>query len=263
MGLQRWPIRFVPEQSELQVGPAETLSSAVLEVATLAPRAALLIAAAPRLDRADLLAWRDGQFEKPIEIPGHPGAACVAISPDERWFATGTWKGTGVVVWRTETLKPVKELPVQGDATCAFSPDGQWLVTASAQEYRFWAVPSWEPARSLSRDRAGDIAGLMVFSPDGRILAVLHGRNTGVKLVSTADGQELATLEAGRPLSFSPDNCLLATAAEDQTTLLLWDLRLIRQRLADMGLDWDLPGLPPAAKGTESERLVLRVLTRP
>jgi WD40 repeat protein len=101
----------------------------------------------------------------------------------------------------------------------------------------------------------------MAFSPDGRILAVLHGRNTGVKLISVADGQELATLKAGRPLCFSPDSSLLATAAEDLTSLLLWDLRLIRERLARMNLDWDLPALRPAPKGMESEPVALRILT--
>jgi hypothetical protein len=71
-----------------------------------------------------------------------------------------------------------------------------------------------------------------------------------VRLFVPATGQEFVTLEASEPqtiswLAFSPDGGRLA--ATTQTSVIhLWDLRLIRQKLAAMNLDWDAPPLPPA-----------------
>jgi WD40 repeat protein len=59
-----------------------------------------------------------------------------------------------------------------------------------------------------------------------------------MKLLAVVDGRELVTLPAGFPLAFSPDSRLLVTLAEDQRTVLLWDLVLIRQQLAAINLDW-------------------------
>jgi hypothetical protein len=82
--------------------------------------------------------------------------------------------------------------------------------------------------------------GCMVFSPDGRTLALVHGRNSDLKLVEADTGREWATLDAGEPHCFSPrGNWLLTSEAEG--LLRLWDLRRIRQQLATLKLDWDAP----------------------
>jgi hypothetical protein len=81
----------------------------------------------------------------------------------------------------------------------------------------------------------------MVFSPDGRTVAVAHYRDTHVKLIRLADLQELATIETGLPLCFNANGRLLATLSEDLRAILIWDLPHIRRQLAAMGLDWDSP----------------------
>ena len=48
-------------------------------------------------------------------------------------------------------------------------------------------------------------------------------------------------------LCFSPDGTLLAVV-EDETYVRLWDLRLLREELAKLKLDLDLPPYLPAAK---------------
>jgi WD40 repeat protein len=63
--------------------------------------------------------------------------------------------------------------------------------------------------------------GYMAFSPDGRMLALLHGRNRNVKLIPVPGGRELATLDTGLPLCFSPDGDQLVTAGEDLRSLLV------------------------------------------
>jgi WD40 repeat protein len=165
-------------------------------------------------------------------------AATISASLDGRWFATGTCKGANVMVWEIATLRPVRELGVKGNATVLFSPDNQWLVTGSEQEYRLWKVGSWQPGLRIARDRTGDMSGRMAFSPDGRILALLRGRNSDVKLIAVPSGRELATLDTGPPLCFSDDGVLLATAGEDSRSVFVWDLALIRQRLVALNLDW-------------------------
>jgi hypothetical protein len=65
-----------------------------------------------------------------------------------------------------------------------------------------------------------------------------------VQLSDPATGREFATLEAPEPsegysMSFSPDGSELVA------DLQVWDLRLIRQQLAEIGLDWDQEPYPP------------------
>jgi hypothetical protein len=82
------------------------------------------------------------------------------------------------------------------------------------------------------------------------MVAIAFSRRA-VHLLKAGTWQELATLEAPEPavlsgLRFSPDGALLAAATENRV-LHLWDLRLIRQQLAAMKLDWDAPPIPPPA----------------
>ena len=74
-----------------------------------------------------------------------------------------------------------------------------------------------------------------------------------VFLADVATGRELARLTTLQPVTptplvFSPDGTKLI-ASTNQKTVLVWDLRRIRDQLAPMGLDWDAPPYPtvPAA----------------
>ena len=80
----------------------------------------------------------------------------------------------------------------------------------------------------------------MVFSPDGRTIALVRGRNSDLKLIEADTGREWATLEAGEPHGFSPRGNGLVTSEADGL-LRLWDLRRIRQQLATLKLDWEAP----------------------
>jgi WD40 repeat protein len=78
-----------------------------------------------------------------------------------------------------------------------------------------------------------------------------------IQLLETATEKPLATLEppgsitwVGRS-SFSPDGTRLAAMQGDQQ-VQLWDLRLLRQELAEMHLDWDMPPYPPLVQAMAS-----------
>ena len=118
-------------------------------------------------------------------------------------------------------------------------------MTGTFAEYRFWEVGSWQKKHGLPRENAGKSPGWIVFSPDGKMLAVLHSM-TEVRLVDPATGREFARLPtAGGPYCFSPDGSQLVTYAGRDGAFQVWDLRLIRRQLKEMDLDWDLPPYPP------------------
>ena len=99
---------------------------------------------------------------------------------------------------------------------------------------------SWRRGLTLPRENSGK-PGYVAFSPDSRLLAVAHSISL-VKLFDTQTGRELAALESPDPqllssLCFSPDGETLAATCETHR-IQLWDLRRIRQRLAELGLDW-------------------------
>ena len=72
----------------------------------------------------------------------------------------------------------------------------------------------------------------------------------GLRLLEVASGREIAVLEDPNldPIIhavFTPDGTKLVAVSFKE--IHVWDLRLIRQQLKDLGLDWDWPEFPPAA----------------
>jgi chromosome transmission fidelity protein 4 len=85
----------------------------------------------------------------------------------------------------------------------------------------------------------------MAFAPDGRTLALTVAQS--VRLVDPVSGREFATLSAENSreitsVCFSGDGRWLAVAGGSDR-LQLWDVRLLREHLAKMGLDWEAPPL--------------------
>ena len=86
-----------------------------------------------------------------------------------------------------------------------------------------------------------------VYTGDGRMMALGIAPDQ-VLLADAATGRELARLTTLQPvnptaLAFSPDGTKLA-ARTTQKTVLVWDLRRIRDQLVPLGLDWAAPRFP-------------------
>ncbi|MGO9112624.1 MAG: hypothetical protein ACLP9L_25615 [Thermoguttaceae bacterium] len=82
-----------------------------------------------------------------------------------------------------------------------------------------------------------------------------------MRLVATDTGREYARLEnpnqdRARYIAFSPDGTQLVLDGEADS-LHVWDLRAIRDELAQRGLDWDLPPYPPAGDLPLCEKVLL------
>jgi serine/threonine protein kinase/WD40 repeat protein len=179
-----------------------------------------------------------------------------AISPDGRMVAIAAAQGPQVQVWDVASRRVVKELPMPASMVVkvCFSADGRWLAVSGGREnepvYRLYRTGSWELRLQLtsSQDQLAE-PGLCAFSPDGEIWAIGNPPNH-TRLYSTATGRRLAVLEPPHQapvasLAFSPDGNTLAVMQRD-SVVQVWDLRELRQELAALNLDWDLPPYPPA-----------------
>src|SRR5262249_12445895 len=181
----------------------------------------------------------------------------LAVSPDGRWLATAPyWFPAGpITVWDAQTGEHVRDLDSVVNASVTFSPDGKWLGGGPSTEFRFRETSTWTLGPVLRRTQGGESIGTADFSPDGRLLALTISRHD-VQLCDAGTGQELALLRSPQPMfltqpCFSPDGSRLAVTTAGQG-IQSWDLRLIRQPLAEIGLDWALPPYrPPPSEGQE------------
>src|SRR5262249_10636692 len=151
----------------------------------------------------------------------------------------GEPRKSNVRVWDARNGRMVHEVPAARRGESDFSADGKHLVTASAgHPTQLWEVGSWRLVREW------EYSGGAVFNQDGTVLAIRHTRNTLVTLVDVESGDELMTLTPPQPavlsaLCFSGDGSVLVAACETVPAIQVWDLRAIRARLREMGLDWD------------------------
>ena len=94
--------------------------------------------------------------------------------------------------------------------------------------------------------------GELTSKQRSKLLAYTSSRYQ-VELQDPATGRPLATLEAPDGLQviamlFTPGGDRLVVWSTSPSHIRVWDLRLLRQRLAQLGLDWEAPPYePPAA----------------
>jgi WD40 repeat protein len=117
----------------------------------------------------------------------------------------------------------------------AFSPRGEYLVTASADgTVCIWEMPKATLVTLLSHEAS---VNALAFSPDGQYLATASSDHT-VGFWETTNWQQITRFAHRGPvkfLAFSPDGQYLATASEDHTARL-WEIAS-RQQLADLKHD--------------------------
>ena len=99
-----------------------------------------------------------------------------------------------------------------------------------------------------------------LFSPDSRLLAINDVFGV-IRLLEATTGREVAQLTGPEatwypPACFTPDGTRLVARCSGETALYVWDLRLIRQQLKDLGLDWDWPDFKPADSDVMTARPV-------
>jgi WD40 repeat protein len=261
-GVQRWPMTPGPDgpADGLRVGPPQALAvlaPAVRNRAYLGADGHTL--AVTDHARGQVVVLDLGDLSSKTLPEGHASAAQVAVSPDGRWVASGTYGATGGVrVWDLRAGTPPGGLPAS-NSYLSFSPDGRWLAKSGDDGCVLLKVGSWEEVRRVAPPTG--FPAPVAFAPDGKMLAVAADSRK-VRLLDPETGEPFATLADSRSgiitwLSFSRDGVRLAVAAENHL-VRVWDLRLIRRQLAAIDLDWDLPPYPPAPdRGTAPPRVTV------
>jgi WD40 repeat protein len=253
-GVYRWPIRPDPSSRCQRLGPARALPlpPECRPGPCAQSRDGLRLVLPGSSTRDAIVTDLDGGH-RACRILKHPGnLCCLAMSPNGRWVATGIMHGYVSKVWDARTGRLLKDIPSR-NAQVLFSPDNRWLGVGTGQEYALHQVEedAWPCGQRLYRDNGGDGPGPMAFSRDSRTVALAHSP-WSIKLWDLDGQRELATLAAPVPellscLYFSADVGVLVCGTQ-VGTIHVWDLRRLRARLREMGLDWGPQLGPPPAR---------------
>ncbi|MBY0589556.1 protein kinase [bacterium] len=257
-GPNNWPIRAAPR---LTVGPPEKLP--VLPNAGESPwglrpqhkgKQTAYSADGQQLAvvnyRDDRIELRDLSHQSSRILASLSDVTHVAFSPNGSFVAGASVVNPRVVVWNAETSQVVLDLPGHGAA--AFSSDGKRLVTRTNTSVELFDGDTWEHIRSIPiraeidhHDRPiayqPNSQTVAVAGPGGRVYLVDSHGGTTKTLLPIPEGQNRIS-----SLTFSPDGRRLSATRVD-FDVTIWDLFLLEQQLADMGIQEELvPPLPPS-----------------
>jgi serine/threonine protein kinase/WD40 repeat protein/tetratricopeptide (TPR) repeat protein len=269
-GAYRWPIRpdSMRGPDAISMGPPELLwerlSDNEFACASWLPDRRTLAIIDNARRQVVLVDTRSSHPAESRAIPleaANQSMTSLAVSPDGRWLAAGSWYAPGITVWdvlrhRFERILTPPDAKGITKFFVSFSPDGRWLVSSTLPDnsrpaYHFWRPGTWDLDRRIDND---EVAVHAAFTRDSAIMALCKDHK--VTLADATTGRELARLSTVQqddptPLSFSPDGTKLVVGIS-QNTAHVWDLRRVREMLTTMGLDWEAPPYPAAS---EADRL--------
>jgi serine/threonine protein kinase/WD40 repeat protein/Flp pilus assembly protein TadD len=231
-GFWRWPVHIDAISGALRIGPPSKLPLPGTDSTIAEDRTGRVVAVAAH-DSAYVAL--DGRM---LKIGPLDDCRYVSVSPDGHWLATGSHITGGVTIWKLPEGSQVAGLSSELSNQICFSPDGRWIMTR-ASPCRLYQVGTWRELRRFD-------GTFHCFSPDSR-LAVTQDVSRALILIEIETGRTLARFESpDRPdfvfVTFSPDGSRLAVTTNDPPPCVhVWDLRTIRRRLGEMGLDWNAP----------------------
>jgi len=153
----------------------------------------------------------------------HPGGLRdFAIAPDGKTLATAGGNATQIV-WDLATGRMVRQLTGHKGTggTVQISPDGKWLATSGGEAGI--SLREFATGQEVARLATQSVT-TAAFSPDSRILAVVHGGNsTRIDLFDVASRSLLRSVAkpvSARQIVFSPDGRTLAANSLERTVWL-------------------------------------------
>ena len=142
-GVDRWPVRHKSDQARrLFIGPSQSLVSQWSSAHGSLSRDGGTLAVMSG-NNVELLDLQTNSLRR--RLSGRPGLTGVALSPDGRWAAAGSWHGRGVRLWNTDTGLVVKDWLMEfPNTSVSFSPDGRcW----SPGPVKIPILAAWEAGR--------------------------------------------------------------------------------------------------------------------
>ncbi len=167
-------------------------------------------------------------------------AVCwVLFAPGGKTLATGSLP-LRVDLWDTATGKHLDQIEAQGkneqdefqhfEWVRCFSPDGKTLYTWNTKTFVVWDMVGKRRVKALHPDDGDDsenaLLGSLVVSPDGRLL-IRVVLTTDLQLWEAASGRMVRHFSDNEFTSavFSPDGRTLAVGCDEDSSILLWEIR--------------------------------------
>ena len=176
-------------------------------------------------------------------IGPHPAMHNVALSPDGKRLATGTWQGKDIKIWEIASGQLLATLPA-GENAFVLWPSANAIISVQMTQAAQWLEEpngQWRRGRVWQPDPGQTFFDHASLSPDGRWLALPQSGDR-IRVLETETGTELITLEPPKAcglafVRFSPDGRFLA-ACGSREQVAIWDLADLRHELATLRLDW-------------------------
>ena len=178
------------------------------------------------LDRLGSLTFKHGS-----------NVGCVAFSPDGRRLATGSNTNSSgaeaaVKVWDLASGELLMRAECEATAVCFAGGSGKVAASSRDGSGRIWEVASGRELVRAESEKSGWAVGVAV-SPDGKLLATVHGNAPGVSLYDAVSGvkrHDLLPPNGGQPggythsssVAFTPDGQSVA-AGVPGVGLVFWD----------------------------------------
>ena len=178
-------------------------------------------------DQPDVLLWNVAARSIEARLPAGAGNNCVVFSPDGTQVAVaGADKSIRILAVADGRESVVLAGLMHPARQVAFSPNGQWLASASRLD---GAIKLWDLATKTEKATFGRIPNqypAVAFSPDSSTLAWTSGDHA-IQLTDVASGRVRARLTGhGGPVDcvvFSPNGKWLASGSKDADARL-WDV---------------------------------------
>ena len=251
-GVARWPVRNESNGAgtKVTIGPPERLPLPPSNLLCVSDDAQVIATCCRTVGIQEPFGggwiWHANRPTEPIRVNPGTDVGHIALSPDGKWLVTISFRSGASHIYDTSDGRLVKELSASGTGRTSFSPDSRWLLTG-LEGGQMYEVGTWKPGPNLGQSGSFSPDGTMVVSYSASGDVCLIDAKTGAVLTHLDDSSD-GTMQAPQ---FSPCGTkLIGGFSGNRGGVYIWDLRRVRERLRELGLDWDAPQFPPEQVST-------------